>query len=318
MPFSWQKQDKKIVALAPMANITTLPFRSICREFGADIVYTPMLSSDAIIHNPDKTLKIASFLPQEEPVIVQLFGYDGIMLAKAAKVAQNALKCAGIDINMGCPAPKITGNESGSALLKNLDKSVKMIDIIRNKFDGQLSVKLRLGWEQYEIHNFVINLEKLGVDAITVHGRTAKQGYRGTADWGIINEIASAVTIPVLGNGDINDYRTAIMRLDNGDVSGIMIGRAALGNPWIFSSIKAGKQAVVNPRDISNVIMIHLERAINFNGEKLGVREMRKHLCWYLKEFPGASDLRNEAVKVETRADIEKLLVFLEKKPIFT
>ena len=294
-----------------MANITTMPFRSICREMGADIVYTQMLSSNAIIHNPGKTLKIASFLPAEEPVILQIFGYDGNLMAEAAKVAQNALKCAGIDINMGCPAPKITGNECGSALLRDLTKSAKLIEKIRDNFDGELSVKLRLGWDKFEILDFVKTLEKIGINSISVHGRTAKQGYRGKSDWEAINRIVDSVSIPVIGNGDIDSSIVANKRLKDSNLAGIMIGRAALGNPWISRSIKENREIVPTKKEIAEVIMHQTKRSIDFIGEHQGVKEMRKHLCWYLNGFPGAKDLRKQAVQVETEEDIKQVCLSL-------
>jgi nifR3 family TIM-barrel protein len=309
MKFTWYTYKKPIIALAPMANITTLAFRSICREMGADIAYTPMLSSNAIIHNPEKTLEIASFLPHEQPIILQIFGYDGGLIAKAANVAQKALKPAGIDINMGCPAPKITGNECGSALLRDLDKSTKLIETVRDNFDGELSVKLRLGWSEFNILGFVRNLEKIGVNALAIHGRTAKQGYRGKADWDATNIIAESVNIPVIGNGDIKTWQGAGARLRDASLAGVMIGRGALGNPWIFQSIKGCNDVIPTKSDITKIVQLQTERSIKYIGEKQGVLEMRKHLCWYIKKFSGAKNLRKQAVMVETKKDIEHLLV---------
>jgi tRNA-dihydrouridine synthase B len=307
MIFSWKNQPKPMICLAPMANITTMPFRSICREFGADIVFTPMLSSNAMIHNPEKTLKIAEFLPQEQPVIVQIFGYDGELIAKAAKTAYKGLRCVGIDINMGCPAPKITGNECGSALLKDLEKARRIVGVVRDKFDGQLSVKLRLGWDSFDISEFVKELENLGIDAISVHGRTAKQGYSGKADWETIYSLADSVSIPVIGNGDVDSLTAARLRTKNGKLAGIMIGRAALGNPWIFKSIKENRETVPTKEELVETIKTQTERSIEYIGEQ-GIKEMRKHLCWYLKDFDGAKDLRKQSVMVESKQDVEDLL----------
>jgi len=312
MKFSWSSQKRPIIALAPMANITTLPFRSICREMGADITYTPMLSSNAIIHNPEKTLNIASFLESEQPVIVQIFGYSGDLIAKAANIAQNGLKCAGIDINMGCPAPKITGNECGSALLRDLNKSTKIIEKIRDKYNGQLSVKLRLGWDKFEVLDFVQGLEKIGIDAVTVHGRTAKQGYRGDANWKAINEIADSVQIPVIGNGDINTWKIAYQRLKNTSLAGVMIGRASLGNPWIFREIKDRKSSVIYCNELIRVINLQAKRYVDFIGEKQAMIELRKHLGWYIRGFDGAPEIRKRAVLINSYNDLTEILTMLE------
>jgi nifR3 family TIM-barrel protein len=308
MNFSWDSIKKPVFVLAPMANITTMPFRSICREMGADIVYTPMLSSNAIIHNPEKTLKIASFLSVEEPVIVQLFGYDGDLLAKAANIVQNALKPAGIDINLGCPAPKITGNECGSALLKDLEKAKSIIEIIRKEYRGELSVKLRLGWSEFDILDFTKNLEKIGVNAISIHGRTAKQGYRGKVNWQAINEIAKVVKISVIGNGDIKSWQEAYQKLENSKLAGIMIGRGALGNPWIFKEIKKKEDFHIDKDELTRVIKLQTERYIDFVGEKKAVLEMRKHLDWYIRGFEKAKEIRKEAMKATRYKDLLEVL----------
>lgn len=294
--------------MAPMANITIMPFRSICKEMGADIVYTPMLSSNAIIHNSEKTLKIASFLSQEQPVILQLFGYNGDLLAKAANIAQNALKPAGIDINLGCPAPKITGNECGSALLKDLPKALKIVYQVRKQFNDQLSVKLRLGWSEFNILDFTKDLGKIGVNAISIHGRTAKQSYRGKVDWGAINQIAKEVKIPVIGNGDIKTCQEAYQKLENSKLAGIMIGRGALGNPWIFREIKERTNINVNREELVRVIRKQAERYVDFVGERKAVLEMRKHLGWYIKGFDKAKEIRKEAMGATRYKDLLEIL----------
>jgi nifR3 family TIM-barrel protein len=239
-----------------MANITTLPFRSICKEMGANVVYTPMLSSNAITHNTEKTLKVAEFLPEEQPVIVQIFGYSGELIAKVANIVDKKLKPAGIDINMGCPAPKITGNECGSALLRDLDKALEITKEVREKYDGQLSVKLRLGWNGFDILDFVKKLEEIGIDSVSIHGRTTKQGYRGEANWEAIEEIAGAVDIPVIGNGDITTWQEADARLNGSKLAGIMIGRATLGNPWLFKEITEKRDIEVDKKELTRVITL--------------------------------------------------------------
>ena len=308
MVFSWEKIQKPVFILAPMANITTLPFRSICKEMGADIVYTPMLSSNAIVYNPYETYKIAEFLPNEQPVIVQIFGYDGNIIAKAAKMVDKQLHPAGIDINMGCPAPKITGNECGSALLKDYDKALDTVKIIRQNYDGQLSVKVRLGWDDYDILPFIKKLESIGINAVSIHGRTAKQGYKGKADWDAIEEIAKNVNIPVIGNGDITDQKTAWDKLSKSHLSGIMIGRSALGNPWIFRSIIEKKDYAPTTDEILATIQKQATLAISTLGEDTAMRELRKHLGWYIQGFPKAKIIRREAMQIKNLSDLKNVL----------
>jgi len=314
MDFKWSEIKKPVFVLAPLAEITTLPFRSICREMGADIVFTPMLSSNAIVYNPNETLKIAEFLPNEQPVIVQLFGYDGELIAKAANIVQDRINPAGIDINMGCPAPKITGNECGSGLLRDYDKALELVKIVRKNYSGQLSVKLRLGWREYDVKDFVVKLEEIGIDAVTIHGRTTKEGYSGKANWDAINEIAESVTIPVIGNGDIDSADVAWARLKDSKLAGVMIGRGALGNPWIFSEIRNRKPEIRNLEELARVIIDQTNRTIDYLGDETrAIREMRKHYGWYLKGFPGAVELRKRAVLANTREEILSIISDLDK-----
>ncbi len=308
MSFSWSTIKKPIFALAPMANITTLPFRSICREMGADVVFTPMLSSNAIVYNPNETFKIAEFLETEQPVIVQIFGYDGDIIAQAAQMIDAKLHPAGIDINMGCPAPKITGNECGSGLLRDYEKALKIAETVRKAYKGPLSVKVRLGWREFDVLPFVQELERIGIDAVTVHGRTTKEGYSGSADWTKIEEIAEAVNIPVIGNGDITNQKSAWMRLEKSHLAGVMIGRGALGNPWIFRAIKEKQEYSPSTSEINEIIIRQAKLAVSSLGEEVAIRELRKHLGWYLKDFPGAKTIRTEAMKVGTLADVLEIL----------
>jgi len=312
--FNWSEINKPVFILAPLAEITTLPFRSICREMGADIVFTPMLSSNAIVYNPNETLKIAEFLPGEQPVIVQLFGYDGDLIAKAANIVQDRIHPAGIDINMGCPAPKITGNECGSGLLRDYDKALELITIVRKSYKGQLSVKLRLGWRDYDVKDFVVKLEEIGIDAVSIHGRTTKEGYSGKANWDAIYEIAEAVSIPVIGNGDITTAEEAWDRLEDSKLAGVMIGRGALGNPWIFSEIRNPKLEIRNSSELVRVILDQTRRTIEYLGnEERAIREMRKHYGWYLKGFPGAVELRKRAVQANTLLEVQEIVSDLDK-----
>ncbi|MDD5693167.1 MAG: tRNA-dihydrouridine synthase, partial [Patescibacteria group bacterium] len=188
-------------------------------------------------------------------------------------------------------------------------KAIEIAKETRNKFDGQLSIKLRLGWSEFNVLDFVKELEKIGIDSVSIHGRTAKQGYRGGADWNAINIIARSVKIPVIGNGDVTTWQGAGARLRDASLAGVMIGRGALGNPWIFQSIKGCNDVIPTKSDITKIVQLQTERSIKYIGEKQGVLEMRKHLCWYIKKFSGAKNLRKQAVMVETKKDIEHLLV---------
>jgi tRNA-dihydrouridine synthase B len=323
MNFKWSDIKKPVFVLAPMANITTLPFRSICKEMGANIVFTPMLASNAIVYNPNETLKIAEFSPIEQPVIVQLFGYDGDIIVKAANIVQERIKPAGIDINLGCPAPKITGNDSGSALLRDYDKALDIMKIVRQGYHGQLSVKLRLGWRDKDVIDFVKKLEEIGIDAVSVHGRTTKEGYSGQANWDEIYRIADSVDIPVIGNGDITTAVLALERVSNKKLTGVMIGRGALGNPWIFRNITQlsiinQQEIVVIPahagiqtdkKEFKRVILDQTQRTIDYLGdESRAIREMRKHYGWYIKGFPGAQELRKQAMLANSLKDIKIIL----------
>jgi tRNA-dihydrouridine synthase B len=323
MNFKWSDINKPVFVLAPMANITTLPFRSICKEMGANIVFTPMLASNAIVYNPNETLKIAEFSPIEQPVIVQLFGYDGDIIVKAANIVQERIKPAGIDINLGCPAPKITGNDSGSALLRDYDKALDIMKIVRQGYHGQLSVKLRLGWRNKDVINFVKKLEDIGIDAVSVHGRTTKEGYSGQANWDEIYRIADSVDIPVIGNGDITTAVLAWERVSSKKLAGVMIGRGALGNPWIFRNIMQlsiinQQETVVIPahagiqtdmKEFKRVILDQTQRTIDYLGdESRAIREMRKHYGWYIKGFPGAQELRKQAMLANSLKDIKIIL----------
>jgi nifR3 family TIM-barrel protein len=306
--FSWKKIEKPFFALAPMANITTYPFASICKEMGVDVIFTPMISSNAVIYNPCHAIKLITFPKKCQPIIAQIFGYDGELIGRAANVLNERAVIAGIDINMGCPAPKITGNECGSSLLKDFEKASDMVKTVREMYKGQLSVKLRLGWDDINIEKLALRLEKIGVDAITIHGRTAKQGYRGDANWRPIYDIANKVKIPVIGNGDITDWKSAYDRLKVGNLAGVMIGRGSLGNPWIFKEIQQKRDLVISKKMIVDVLRKQTKRYMEFTGENLAMLEMRKHFGWYIKGFPGALEIRKKAMQVETFDDVENIL----------
>ncbi len=309
MKFKWSGYKKPIFGLSPMAEITTSACRRICKEMGADIVYVPMISSNAIIHNSEKTWRMLKFEKSEKPIIVQIFGYSGDILSQATNLIDKKIKPDGIDINLGCPAPKITGNECGSALLRDLDKTLEIIKIVRDNYQGQLSVKLRLGWQKYDILDFCKELEKIGIDAMAIHGRTTKQKYKGLADWQPIYEIAKNIKIPVLGNGDINTWQQTYKRLENSNLAGVLIGRGALGNPWIFQEIKEKKTIVIDLEQRKNILLKHTRLYIDEIGdENKAIIEMRKHFGWYIKGFDGAPDIRKKLMQIKNMRELTKIL----------
>lgn len=242
-------------------------------------------------------------------MIVQIFGYDGDTIAKAANIVAKELKPAGIDINMGCPAPKITGNECGSALLKDYPKALELMKKVRDGYHGQLSVKVRLGWMEKDVLPFILELEKIGIDAVTIHGRTTKEGYSGEADWDKIAEITAQVQMPIIGNGDISSWRIAQERIQTPGLSGIMVGRGCLGKPWLFQEIKTKKDNKITFEQISEVIKRQAQATIDFVGdEEHAMRMMRKHLGWYIQGFAGAKDIRKRAMLVSSQEELNNIL----------
>ena len=310
MKFYWSKLKKPVFCLAPMAEITTLPFRSICKQMGADIVFTPMISSDAVIHNLTHTLKLAQFKNFEQPIIIQIFGYDGKKILKAIQILDKKLHPAGFDINMGCPARKIINNNCGASLIRNINQAIEIVKIIRYNFSGQLSIKTRIGWDKFDILPLLKEFEAIGVNAVIIHGRTVKQEYSGKADWKAINCIAKELKIPVIGNGDIKNWQTAYLRSKG--VSGVMIGQGALGNPWIFQEIKKQKDIFISSQELAKIIRKQAKLSIQYLGKTQGIKEFRKHLGWYLKN-PKYKELRKQAVLVSDIQDIEKILEQLHK-----
>ena len=308
--FKWSKIKKPVFCLAPMAEITTFPFRSICKQMGADIVFTPMISSDAIIHNPEHAFKLAEFKDFEQPVIIQVFGYDGEKILKAIQILDKKLHPAGFDINMGCPARKIINNNCGAFLIKNINKAIEIAKIVRYNFSGQLSIKTRLGWDRFDILPLLKQFENIGIDAVIVHGRTVKQGYSGKADWDAIYSIAKELTIPVIGNGDIKDWHTACLK--SRGVSGVMIGQGALGNPWIFKEIRQQKDILISSQKLSRIIQKQAKLSIQYLGDNRGIKELRKHLGWYLKN-PKYKELRKQAVLVSNIQDVKQVVEQLHK-----
>lgn len=300
---------KNNIILAPMAGVTDKPFRIICKEMGVGLTVTEMISSKAVFYNDSKTKKLYNLDGEEGPIAIQLFGSD----LEAIKYAtEEVSKLADIiDFNMGCPAPKIVKNGDGSRLLLDLDLVEKIVRTIRNNTDKPITFKIRKGWDENNIVAVEVAkvIEKAGADAITIHGRTRKEFYSGKADWDIIKQVKENVSIPVIGNGDIIDEESAEKMFEYTNVDGIMVGRAAFGNPWIFKEIiyylQNGKKMEKPTLDERfNVMMKHIEMEVQEKNEEVAVKEMRKQLSWYIKSLKDSSHMRDKINKIATKEEL--------------
>ncbi len=297
------------IILAPMAGITDLPFRMICKKFGAGMVCTEMASSKAIFYGDEKTKKLMNIEGEKRPISVQIFGSEPETMEYAAKKVSEFADI--VDINMGCPAPKVVKNGDGSKLLLDLEKAEKIIKSVVKGSKVPVTLKFRKGWNNENVVACELAqiAEKSGVSAITIHGRTRTEFYSGKADWQIIKKVKDLVKIPVIGNGDITNEEEALKMFEMTGVDGIMIGRASLGNPWIFSKIihylKYGKKAEdVSLMEKLNIIKEHFELTVKEKGENVAVKEMRKHISAYTKNLRDASAFRNTINKLETKEEV--------------
>ena len=301
------------IFLAPMAGITDLPFRLICKENNAGLVYTEMVSSKALLYKDEKTKLLLKTCDKEKPLAVQIFGSDPEAIAYAADFTSKIGQI--VDINMGCPAPKVVKNGDGSKLLLNLELVEKIVKAAVNASSVPVTVKMRIGWDQEHIVAIEAAkiIEKAGASAITVHGRTRSQYYSGSADWDIIKKVKESVNIPVIGNGDIRNCYEAKKALEKSNVDAIMIGRASLGNPWIFKQtveyLKTGS-VLPNPTDEEKLdtIIKHLEMEIEEKSEFIAVREMRKHISAYTKNMKNSSQFRSIINTLESKEEVENAL----------
>ena len=290
---------KNRIALGPMAGVTDLPFRLLCKEMGCDLMTTEMISAKGLMYNNHKTEILLLTDEVEHPIGVQLFGSDpDIMAGEAEKIARDR-DFDFIDINMGCPVPKIVGNGEGSALMKNPALAADIVRAMTSRIDIPVTVKIRAGFDADNINapEMAKALEEAGAAAIAVHARTREQFYSGTADWSIIKAVKKSVSIPVIGNGDITSAEDVKRMKEETGCDSVMVARAAKGNPWIFREIKAGLAGEeIPPRptleEIKAMMKRHIELMVKLKGEYIGVREMRKHIAWYTEGIKNSARLR--------------------------
>ena len=325
------------IMLAPMAGATDYAFRKVCREFGAEYLVSEMVCAKALCYeqkikksltaSPSKTAPLAAIREGELPMAVQIFGSEPQFMAEAARmISENSYRGTtsvhtptAIDINMGCPVAKVVSNGEGSALLKNPKLAAEIVRAVRGAVDIPVTVKIRIGWDKNSINavEMAKYLEDAGASLICVHGRTREQQYAPSADWSHISDVKRAVSVPVIGNGDIFEPRDAAKMLRETGCDGVMIGRGALGNPWIFENtinlFEGREERKIPQNEVIDVALSHLKLMIETKGERAGIAESRKHLGWYMKGIRGAAELRNRINCAESLPEIEEILLSLKE-----
>ncbi len=306
---------KNRVVLAPMAGVTDSPFRILAKEMGCALVFTEMVSAKGIICAPREALRIASFTGGEKPLALQLFGSDPEIMAQGAVVAAELAPDI-IDINMGCPVKKVAGKGEGCALMRDPEKAFAITKAVKSAVSIPVTVKIRKGWDSSSVNavELAVALEEAGAAAVSVHGRTREQGYSGRADWSIIAKVKERLQIPVIGNGDIWRPEDGAAMLAETGCDFIMLGRGVLGNLWLVKRtihyLETGELLPeADIKDKVSLVLRHLDMVIESKGEYIGVREMRKHVAWYLKGVRGAAQIRNQVMRASRREEMRGILL---------
>lgn len=314
----WKIRDVEIenpIVIAPMAGISNAAFRSICKKFGAGLICAEMVSDKALYYDNVKTLNMTQVLDEEHPMSLQLFGHDIESMVYAAKLLDKETKCDIIDINMGCPVTKVIKANAGSALMKEVDHAALIVKAVVEAVEKPVTVKMRAGWDAKSINAVELaqKVEKAGASAICVHGRTRVQMYEGKADWTIIKQVKEAVSIPVIGNGDIKSVADMKRMFDETGCDAIMIGRGILGDPWLIKQcvdyLKTGNIVEnVSYHEKFQLAKEHAQKLCDLKGEYIGIREMRGHATWYIKGLPSSHTVKDQLSKITSYEEMVNIL----------